>query len=142
MVNALAQLGVDRFIPLITERSVVDPRSSKLDRLSKIGQEAAKQSGRAWFMAIDEATGLADALVCDAALKLVADPYARPIPALDQRLDSVSTARILIGPEGGLTDSELSEARDAGFEPWTFSPNVLRVETAAAAAVAILRAGA
>ena len=46
---------------------------------------------------------------------------------------------ILIGPEGGWTDAERKAAIDAGFHSWRLGPNILRVETAALAAVAILR---
>ncbi len=140
MVNDLAQLGTDRLIPLISERSVVIPRDNKLERFAKAAVEAGKQSGNAHFMQVDPATVLADALECDAGFKLIADPYAEAIKDLPTRLNSVSTARILIGPEGGLTDQEHAQAVDAGFTPWRYSPNVLRIETAAAAAVAILRA--
>lgn len=142
MINDLAQLGVDLLIPLITERSIVEPGTNKLERYAKAAAESAKQSGRAWFMRVAPATRFADALACDADLKLVADPYARPINDLADRLGAVSAVRILVGPEGGLTDAELDAARQHGFTPWRYSPNVLRVETASAAAVAILRAQA
>ena len=140
MANDLAQLGVDRLIPILTERTVVDPSPTKLLRYRKQAMEAAKQSGRGWFMLIDEPGLLTTAVDCDAGLKLVADPYADPLPDLHERLESVSAVRVVVGPEGGLTDQEVAVARDAGFLPWRYSPNVLRVETAAAAAVAILRA--
>jgi 16S rRNA (uracil1498-N3)-methyltransferase len=142
MVNDLAQLGTDLLIPLMSQRSVVHPRDNKLERFAKAAAEAGKQSGNAWFMRVDEPSAFEDALDCDAELKLVADPYAQPITDLPTHLNSVSTVRVLIGPEGGLTDEELAAARDAGFTPWRYSPNVLRIETAAAAAVAILRAHA
>lgn len=142
MINDLAQLGVDRLIPLITERSVVDPRRAKLERFARAAAEAAKQSGRAWFMGVDPTTALSDALESAAELKLVADPYAGPLASLAERLNSVSVVRVLVGPEGGLADEELGAAREAGFMAWRYSPNVLRVETAAAAAVAILRSQA
>lgn len=142
MINDLAQLGVDRLIPLVTRRSVVDPRPTKLARFHKAAMESAKQSGRAWFMAIDLVASLAEALDCDADLRLVADPYAGPIAGLMDRLDSVGTVRVVIGPEGGLAEDELDQCGEAGFTRWTYSPNVLRIETAAAAAVAILRSRA
>ena len=142
MINDLAQLGVDRLIPLITARSVVHPRDNKLNRFAKAAAEASKQSGNAWFMRISDATLLDEALDCDADLKLVADPYAEPLTGLAQSLKSVRSIRVLIGPEGGLADAELAHAVGAGFAPWCYSPNVLRVETAACAAVAILRAQA
>lgn len=139
MVNDLAQLGTDVLLPLITKRSVVVPRDKKLERFAKAASEAGKQSGNAHFMQIDPPVAFADALRCEAELKLIADPYAEPITDLPMRLNSVSTARILIGPEGGLTDEEHAQAIGAGFIPWRFSPHILRIETAAAAAVAVLR---
>lgn len=142
MVNDLAQLGTDRLIPLITARSVVHPRDTKLERFAKAAAEAGKQSGNTHFMQVDDATAFADALACDADLKLIADPYAQPLAGLAQAINSATTVRILIGPEGGLTDQERNAAVDAGFTPWRYSPNTLRIETAAAAAVAILRSGA
>ncbi|MEM6257562.1 MAG: RsmE family RNA methyltransferase [Planctomycetota bacterium] len=142
MVNDLAQLGTDVLIPLITDRSVVYPRDNKLSRFTKAAAEAGKQSGNTWFMQVEAVTVFDAALVCDAELKLIADPEAEPIPGLVRRLDSVSTVRVLIGPEGGLTDAERAAAIEAGFVTWSFSPNVLRIETAAIAAVAILRSQA
>lgn len=140
MINDLAQLGTDRLIPLITTRSVVVPRDNKLDRFAKAAAEAGKQSGNTHFMQIDPATQFADALDCDAELRLIADPNALPLVGIAQKITSAKTVRVLIGPEGGLTDEEHAAAIDAGFTPWRFSPNVLRIETAAVAAVAILRA--
>lgn len=142
MINDLAQLGVDRLIPLQTERSVVHPRDHKLERFAKAAAEAAKQSGRARFTTIDQPTPFAEALDCEAELRLVAHPSAAPLDDLATRLESARCVRILIGPEGGLTDAERDQAIDAGFTPWRLNANVLRIETAAAAAVAILRAHA
>ena len=142
MVNDLAQLGTDTLLPLIAERSVVVPRDNKLDRFAKAAAEAGKQSGNAWFMQIGAAVPFAEALDCDAEMKLIADPSAEPLADLGTRLDSVSTVRVLVGPEGGFADEERSAAIEAGFTPWRFSPHTLRIETAAAAAVAILRAQA
>jgi 16S rRNA (uracil1498-N3)-methyltransferase len=142
MVNDLAQLGTDVLLPLIAERSVVFPRENKLERFAKASAEAGKQSGNVWFMQIGESLPFDEALDCDADLKLIADPDAEPLVGLAQDLNSVSTVRVLIGPEGGFSDQERSAATQAGFTPWRFSPHTLRIETAAAAAVAILRAQA
>jgi 16S rRNA (uracil1498-N3)-methyltransferase len=46
---------------------------------------------------------------------------------------------VLVGPEGGWTGREREAACHAGFEPWRLGPHVMRIETAAAAAAAILR---
>lgn len=139
MVNDLAQLGVDTLIPLTTRHSVVDPGPNKIERYRKAAVSASKQSLRAWLMKVEAKTPFDRAIDCDAGLKLIADPDAPPLAGLAQKLDAVSAARVLVGPEGGWHADELDAAESAGFERWRFSPNVLRVETAAAAAVAILR---
>jgi len=139
LIEKASELGADRIIPLITERSVVDPRSGKLDRFRRLAIESAKQSERAWLMEVAEPTPLNALLQNNQAdLKLLADltddAAIRVLPTLNKVI-------VLIGPEGGWTDDERIAAKDHGFVPWRFGPNVLRTETAAIAAVAILRQG-
>jgi 16S rRNA (uracil1498-N3)-methyltransferase len=62
MVDQLSQAGVRSWTPLDTRFGVVDPRETRLDRMERIALESAKQSGRAWAMAIGERTDLAAAL--------------------------------------------------------------------------------
>lgn len=142
MVNDLAQLGVDTLIPLTTQHSIVDPGPNKIERYRKAAIAASKQSLRAWLMQVDEKSAFDQVLACDAGLKLIADPQGKPVTSLGTDLASADTVRVLIGPEGGWHEGELAAAEQAGFIRWCYSPNVLRVETAAAAAVAILRSGA
>jgi 16S rRNA (uracil1498-N3)-methyltransferase len=54
LIEKATELGVDRLIPLLTDRSVVDPRGSKLDRLRRSIIEASKQCRRARLMVLDE----------------------------------------------------------------------------------------
>jgi 16S rRNA (uracil1498-N3)-methyltransferase len=62
---------------------------------------------------------------------------ATPLAALEGGTQSVS---LLVGPEGGLTEAELGLATGAGFEPRSLGPRILRTETAALAALAVLQA--
>jgi 16S rRNA (uracil1498-N3)-methyltransferase len=67
-------------------------------------------------------------------LNLVLDPLA------DKRFTELfkpSSLTMLIGPEGGLADSEVVMAKDAGYEAVQFGPRILRTETAAVAALAV-----
>ncbi|MFP4144823.1 MAG: RsmE family RNA methyltransferase [Phycisphaeraceae bacterium] len=139
MVNQLSQLGVDRLIPLRTARAVVEPRDSKLDRFRRQTVEAAKQSHRLFLMQIDDVTDFADVLAEPADLRLLAAPAAEWAAELPARLRSAGTVRVLVGPEGGWTGEEAAAAREAGYEPWALGPHVLRIETAALAAAAVLR---
>ncbi|XAM01249.1 RsmE family RNA methyltransferase [Phycisphaeraceae bacterium D3-23] len=153
MANDLAQLGADVLVPMRTARSVVHPGDGKLERYRKQSAEAGKQCGRAWWMAVAELTAF-DAVLSeygassgsdgdadeDATLRLLANPAGEPTGAIASRLTGAALAVVLVGPEGGFTPQEIDAARDAGFVPWRFAPHILRVETAAAAAVAVLRA--
>ena len=62
MIEKLSELGVSRFVPLITARSVVDPGKNKLDRWRRIATESAKQSRRAGVIKIDEPSEISDVL--------------------------------------------------------------------------------
>lgn len=135
MVDQLTQLGCDRFVPLVCERSVVDPREGKVEKFRRAAREACKQAMRPHLMEVGEPLSLAAALAAPAAKRLIADPRGGAGP----RMLEADTA-LFIGPEGGFTDGELAAAEAAGAERWRFSPHVLRIETAAAAACAILRA--
>ncbi len=138
MANQLSQLGVDELIPLRTARSVVDPRDKKLDRFRKAAVESAKQCGRDHVMTIADTADLAATLAKPCDLKLRADPVGEALPPLDAAGDVL----VLIGPEGGWTDDEMQQAQTSGCVTWRFAAHVLRIETAAAAAAAIIRSPA
>jgi 16S rRNA (uracil1498-N3)-methyltransferase len=135
MVNQLSQLGTDRLIPLRTRHSVVDPRDKKLDRFRKSAIESAKQCGRDYVMAVEDAADLAAVLSQPYDVKLLGDPAGKPLATVGAACDVL----VLIGPEGGWTDQEMQQARDSGCVTWRFAPYVLRIETAAVAAAAIIR---
>jgi len=135
MVNQLSQLGVNALVPLRTARSIVDPRDKKLDRFRKAAVESAKQCGRDYVMTIEAAADLTVALAQPHDLKLLGDRSGEPLAPLGTTNDML----VLIGPEGGWTDDELQQSRDSGCVTWRFAPHVLRIETAAVAAAAIVR---
>lgn len=139
MVNQLSQVGADRFIPLRTERSVVDPREAKLERYAAAAIESAKQSRRLFLMQIEPVQDFQDVLSFERDLALIASPYAEPIDRLADKLKTAEHAMVFIGPEGGFTEHEIELAAGSGCLPWRIGGNVLRIETAAVAAVAIVR---
>ena len=150
LVEKASELGADRLIPMITERSVVDPGGGKLDRLRRIAIESAKQCGRSWLMEIAEPVAFDRVLVGPGdAVKLFADAhsgnedhYSQILTNLRMHSADVDRLLVLVGPEGGWTNAERQAAQQAGFHPWRLGPYVMRIETAALAAVAILRSGA
>ncbi len=141
MIEQLSQLGCDRIIPLRTVRSVVDPRDTKLDRFARAAIESAKQCCRAHLMTVAPAVDLRELL--NGLRSEPHDLHLIAMPGGDRDIASqIAAAKsmlILIGPEGGWTDSEIAAAREAGCKHWSLGPNILRIETAAAAAVAIVR---
>lgn len=139
MVNQLGQLGADVFVPVQSERSVVEPGAGKVGRYEKAALASAKQSGRPWLMAIEPTATLAQVLDRPRSVGLILDPRGEAMPTLASQLKSAEQVVVLIGPEGGWTPQELADAEAAGFVRWRMAEHVLRIETAATAAVAVLR---
>lgn len=138
MVDQLSQVGVARFIPLIAERSTVDPGEGKLERFERTVLESAKQCARAWVMEVGKAAEPKTILAEPHDVKLIAAPGGESIGVnLAAKLAPAASVLILIGPEGGWTDEELLLADAAGATRWSFGPHVMRIETAAIAAGAI-----
>lgn len=133
LIEKLTELGVMRFTPLITARTVVQPKDARIDNLRKAVVEASKQCGRNTLMEVRAATSW-DAFTSDAALCVILHPGA---VALSQLSTSRSVA-VAIGPEGGFTDGEVANAHARGWRAATLGPRILRIETAAIAAVSIL----
>jgi 16S rRNA (uracil1498-N3)-methyltransferase len=132
MVEKLTELGVQEIVPLQTHRSVVHPKDAQ-SRLGRYSLEACKQCGRNMLPLIREMTTFED--FCkedvDAAKWIMhpgSDPKIGPFGSADCQF---AKARVLIGPEGGFTDKESSDAIAKGFKIWSHTPNILRVETAA-----------
>ena len=148
LVEKAVELGADRLLPLVTDRSVVEPGAGKLQRFNRIALEATKQCGRAWLMAVETPVRF-DELNQSAGydVKLIAVAPPRPDESAGDRqaeTADIAGARsqrvlVLIGPEGGWTDQEIAAAQQAGCRPWRLGPHVMRTETAAVAALAILR---
>lgn len=129
LVEKLTEIGVDRMVPLLTERSVVNPRDTKLDRLESTIIAACKQSGRRRLMEITAPLSIADVLQSRATSRLVIAHPGSPgtaFPPADDR-DLV----LLIGPEGGFTDQEVKTAVAAGAAFIGWPDTILRTETAA-----------
>lgn len=139
MIDQLAQAGAAAWRPLLTERSVTEA-DHKLDRLTRIAAEASKQCGRPWHLTLDTPRTIAQAAqwaTKHPGSTLVADGAG--VPASAAAAAHLSSFVVLIGPEGGFTDAELTELKAAGALPLRLGPHILRTETAAiAAAVALL----
>jgi 16S rRNA (uracil1498-N3)-methyltransferase len=131
-VQKLTELGVDRIVPLATERSVVRWEHGRaeraLERLRRVARSAAAQCRRVWLPEILPVTTLAElSSVEEGGLALA---------QLDGGPPTLSRAVLAVGPEGGWGPAE----RALGLPEVSLGPNVLRAETAVVTAGALLSA--
>lgn len=137
-IQKATELGVAEITPIVSERCEVrlkDERAEKRQlHWQQVAVSACEQCGRSVVPTINAPMLLADWLkATHADLKLVLHPVAEPLTS-HPRPDSLA---FLIGPEGGLSDSEVEQARAAGFHPARLGPRVLRTETAPVVALAV-----
>ena len=141
------ELGVREIIVFSAEHSVVRwkeaDRSRKLARLEDVIRGAAAQCGRAFLPPCHFAASTAEAaqLLADCPLRIAFHPegsaslkniLATPIP--------INRVALLCGPEGGLSPAEIDLLSGAGWSVCLLGPRILRAETAALAAVAVVQA--
>lgn len=147
LVRQLTELGLSRFVPVMARRSVARPDArrmeGRLERWRKIAAEALKQCRRGRIPVIEAACDLEAALAaagaCD--LKIVFwEAARRPLHhILAEAAPAVHSAALLLGPEGGLDEAEVAVAERAGFAVASLGPRILRAETAALAACALVQ---
>lgn len=138
------ELGATTLAPVISSRTVVRPAAAlerRRPRWASIVREAAEQSGRGTLPTLAATADLATILTAAPGLRLLAweEGGTRPslIHALGQAELPVREVSLLIGPEGGLSVEEVTQAETVGWQTVTLGPRILRAETAAVAAVAI-----
>jgi 16S rRNA (uracil1498-N3)-methyltransferase len=136
------ELGVNAFQPLFSERVEVRLKAEKLarrlDHWRAVVVSACEQCGRAVVPEVREPLVLRDWLVAgDVATRLVLAPGAEsPLT----RLTMPKQLQLVVGPEGGFSEAELDLMDARGVQAVSLGPRVLRTETAAPAAVAVVQA--
>jgi len=148
VLQKCTEVGVTRFVPVITERSIVRDadrlKENKLARWQRIIAEAAEQSGRGRIPELLPAVSLREALnsVTDFDCCLMASPQEQEV-TLRSYLRAVEGTRpsaiaLFVGPEGGFTDEELQLGKTHGATGVGLGPRILRTETAAVVATALI----
>src|ERR1700736_2021509 len=151
IVQKATELGVERIVPVLSQRSVVrlDPAqaASKQTHWRAVAISACEQCGRNLLPVVEAPLpllnylGAADAST-SSVLRLVLEPEraAESQRAASEALAGtpVAGALIAIGPEGGFTPEELDAFNLSSFSRLGLGPRVLRTETAAIVAIAIL----
>jgi 16S rRNA (uracil1498-N3)-methyltransferase len=141
IVQKATELGAARVVPVRVARSAAG-QQARPDRWERIAREAARQCGRAELLQLAPLLSLQEALagLAPGGARVVPweeAPTALPLRRLiPERPGAVS---VLIGPEGGLTREEVALATAAGFQIATLGPRILRTETAAIAALAVIQ---
>lgn len=125
MIDGMSQVGVARWRPLYSARSVVEPREGKMARLERHAVESMKQCGRAWVMEIGAGAEMEEALRGEGVEVVMAEASGERYVASGAR-----EIRVLVGPEGGWTEGEVEKARASGARVCTFGVHVMRIEVA------------
>jgi 16S rRNA (uracil1498-N3)-methyltransferase len=134
-----AELGVTRCLPFVAEKSHVRTYGEgTLGRLRRIAVTAMKQSFSPWLMEVADPVDLEGVLIHarGAETVILGEQGAPPVPT-----DTSGGAVVLVGPEAGLSDTELEAVRGIGAIAASVSRRRLRSETAAVALVAALLRG-
>ncbi|HAE92724.1 RsmE family RNA methyltransferase [Tissierella praeacuta] len=146
IVQKCTEVGVKKFYPVITHRSVVKIKDikkeqSKVERWNSIADEAAKQSKR------DILPKVQNIVSFDEMIDLLKDEDNIIVPYEDEKgtvikekLKGISNKKIhlIIGPEGGFEPSEIEKLKNVGANIVTLGPRILRTETAGIVAATII----
>lgn len=144
IVRQSVEVGVTGIFPILTERVIVkvepEKAAKKVERWQKIATEAAKQSHRTFIPKVSPILPFSKALAqlrgFDKIIVFWEEERAQlPYEVLDA---SAKRVALVIGPEGGLADSEVSSLKGIGAKIVTLGESILRVETAAPVAIALV----
>jgi 16S rRNA (uracil1498-N3)-methyltransferase len=131
VVQKLTELGIDRIVPLLSERSIVRwtgaRGQSTVQRLRRVAREAAAQSRRVWLPEVGETLRFAD-------LPSLGHPGDVVLAQLSGDRPTAAQHVVAVGPEGGWSSAELA----SGLPTVGFGLSVLRAETAAVTAGALM----
>lgn len=146
IVQKAVELGVYQIVPVETNRCVVrydaKKAAAKQKRWQSIAQSAAKQAGRSVIPAVLPVTTWKQALALfDQDVRLIPYELATGMDGTRAILDGIKPGQsvaVMIGPEGGFTQTEVEDAQYAGALAVTLGKRILRTETAGLATLSIL----
>ncbi len=146
VVEKGTELGVKRFVPVISEKSKVkldDPTRAltRRNRLEKVALAAMKQCRRSYRPEIATPLTLRQFLEESdrGDVNLAFIPGDNSVPLDSVRFDGrIDRATILVGPESGFSEPEVEKINAAGFKMVSLGPRILRTETAGPVAIALV----
>ena len=142
VIEKLTELGATRVVPVITQRT--DPHlaraaAKRAERWRRIARQAAQQSRRAAAPEVTEPLALREALAQAQGRRVVLaeTEHGR---TLKDALTAGEAVTLAVGPEGGWSEAELRQFAEAGWTAASLGAGILRAETAAIAALAVVQA--
>ena len=142
-IEKCTELGVSQIVPLIARRTdshLAAASAKRVERWRRIARQATEQSRRSSPPEISSSIKIADAVNFTGSLRILLSESEGQTMLLHvlQSQQAVSEIVLAIGPEGGWTEDEERSFRDTGWIPASLGNTILRAETAAIAATAIV----
>ncbi|MCL1902079.1 MAG: 16S rRNA (uracil(1498)-N(3))-methyltransferase [Alphaproteobacteria bacterium] len=134
MINMATQLGVAKFLPVITDH--VTAKHINWERIKKIAIEASEQSGRNSIPEISPEIKFSDFIKENKNIIFADERFAHDSSHESRfAIHDKNNAIVFVGPEGGFSDSEFDALDNSGAVGMSLGPTILRAETAAVAAI-------
>jgi 16S rRNA (uracil1498-N3)-methyltransferase len=145
LVRKLCELGMTRWIPFFSERSIARPDAKRLkarsQRWQRIATEAVKQCRRIDTPQIADALSFEEILDfsqnCDLRIVFWENESSLLTADLASKDNPAKKILLMLGPEGGFTDQEIKRLQNGGFVSAGLGPRILRAETATIVAVTL-----
>jgi len=140
-IEKCTELGVARIVPVIARRTdahLASASAKRADRWRRLALQASEQSRRAAPPEIAAVVKLKEATSLPGARRIVLAESEDQTPLRDVLVSAEGEILLAVGPEGGWTEDELQLFHTAGWIPASLGPTILRAETAAIAATAIV----
>jgi 16S rRNA (uracil1498-N3)-methyltransferase len=143
IIEKATELGVERILPMEaarTEKGLCEASRKRAERWRRIARESSQQARRVSVPEILPAAPFEACLAEPAGYRYFLEECCAPpfLSVLPERRRAADVVAAMLGPEGGWTGEERRLAAEAGWLPVSLGPLVLRAETAAAAAVAVV----
>ena len=142
------ELGVNKIQPLITERVNVNRKGDRLEKKREhwlnVMISACEQTGRSVLPLLEPPLTYSlwltsNKLSSDVDLGIVLKLDGEKLDSIVNNQSQINSATLLVGPEGGLSSTEIQAAEQVGFKGVALGPRVLRTETAPVVALALLQ---
>jgi 16S rRNA (uracil1498-N3)-methyltransferase len=148
LIRPLCELGMTKWMPFISERSVPQPDKKRLaarmERWEKIAKESFKQCRRSVLPTICSPVPFDEVLQYGQSCEHKIIFWEEAAPVLDRtrvtaKPHPIDRVLIVLGPEGGFSEQEIKKAKNFGFTVSRLGPRILRAETASIAACTLMQ---